>query len=177
MLGVAVSTIQLWVDSGLLSAWTTGGGHRRIARNSVFDMLKKQEEVVYASTKESYLSVLIVEDNEQQLRLYEKQVTSWNDNVNIITAIDGYEGLIKIGQALPDVIISDLMMPNIDGFQMVKVLKEIPELENCLIVVVSGLDDDEIVKRGGLPDGIHFFRKPAKFEELASLLKKKMESR
>lgn len=177
LLGVAVSTIQLWVDSGLLRAWLTGGGHRRIACDSVKEMLKRQQEVANWNAKETSLSVIVVEDDAQQRRLYEKQITGWEGNANVITAKDGYEGLIKIGQALPDVIISDLMMPNIDGFQMVKVLKEIPELESCLIIVISGLDEDEILKRGGLPDGVHFFKKPAKFEELEVLLKKKMDHR
>ena len=35
LLGVAVSTIQQWTNNGLLRAWTTAGGHRRITRNSV----------------------------------------------------------------------------------------------------------------------------------------------
>ncbi len=40
LLGVAVSTIQLWTKGGLLKAWTTGGGHRRIALRSVEEMLR-----------------------------------------------------------------------------------------------------------------------------------------
>jgi len=176
LLGVAVSTVQLWVDGGLLRAWTTGGGHRRIAYESVEEMLKQQQEAIKEHEEQTRLTVIVVEDDRQQRRLYEKQITSWESNANVITAKDGYEGLIKIGQALPDVIISDLMMPNIDGFQMVKVLKEIPELKNCLIVVVSGLDEDEILKRGGLPDGVLFFKKPVNFEDLEVLLKTKVGS-
>jgi len=43
LLGVAVSTVQLWANNGSLRAWTTDGGHRRIERTSVEEMLAKQQ--------------------------------------------------------------------------------------------------------------------------------------
>jgi excisionase family DNA binding protein len=46
LLDVAVSTIQLWTNNGVLRAWTTAGGHRRIARSSVEEMLSKKQLVV-----------------------------------------------------------------------------------------------------------------------------------
>lgn len=169
-LGVAVSTIQLWTNNGLLRAWTTGGGHRRITRRSVEEMLSQQQTDSGESKLDQPLSVVIVEDNVQQLRLYEKQFYNWKMNINVVTARDGYEGLIKIGKTLPSVIITDLMMPNMNGFEMVRALKEIPELKDSLIIVVTGLDKNEIETMGGLPEDIHVFRKPFSFDSLKSLL-------
>jgi excisionase family DNA binding protein len=176
LLGVAVSTIQLWTDNGLLRAWTTGGGHRRIACSSVEEMLSKQQEAANERSHDSHLSILVVEDDTQQRRLYEKQLSAMEKNAYITMAKDGYEALIRIGQTLPDVIISDLVMPNIDGFKMVKVLREIPELESCLVVVVSGLDEDEVLQRGGLPEDVHFFKKPVPLDKIGDLIKKKIKS-
>jgi CheY-like chemotaxis protein len=109
--------------------------------------------------------------------LYEKQFLSWQLNAQLVTANDGYQGLIKIGHLLPDVIITDLMMPNIDGIQMIRALKELPELEQSLIIVVSGLTENEITARGGLPEGVHVFTKPIPFERLEILLRKKQPSK
>ena len=176
LLGVAVSTIQLWADNGLLRAWTTGGGHRRIACNSVEEMLIKQQEAANELSQDSHLSVLIVEDDEQQRRLYEKQLSAMEKGAYITMAKDGYEALIRIGQTLPDVIISDLVMPNIDGFKMVKVLREIPELEDCLVIVVSGLDEDEVLRRGGLPEDVYFYKKPVPLQNIGDLIKEKVKS-
>ena len=175
LLGVAVSTIQLWTNNGLLRAWTTGGGHRRIARSSVEEMLGQQKAISGGREKElQQLSVVVVEDDEQQLRLYEKQFLNWHMNAHVVTAKDGYSGLIKIGLILPDVIITDLMMPHVDGFQMVRALKEMPELESSLIIVVSGLTEDEIKARGGLPQGVHLFTKPIPFENIETLIRQKL---
>lgn len=173
ILGVAVSTIQLWTNSGLLRAWTTAGGHRRIARSSVEEILSQQQAASGEQKPEKQLSVVIVEDDAQQRRLYEKQFISWKMNAHVVTAKDGYEGLIKIGHLMPDVIITDLLMPNIDGFQMIKSLKEMPELEGSEIIVVSGLTEDEITAKGGLPQGVKAFTKPVPFVELEALLRQK----
>lgn len=174
LLGVAVSTIQLWTNNGLLRAWTTGGGHRRITRNSVNKILADQREAAVDHNHGHKLSVVIVEDDAQLLRLYEKQFHAWDIKAHVVTASDGYEGLMKIGRVLPDVIITDLMMPNLDGFQMVRALTDLPELKESLIIVVSGLTKDEIAMKGGLPQCVHLFTKPFSFENVESLMRQKI---
>lgn len=72
LLGVAVSTVQLRTNNGLLRAWITAGGHRRIARNSVEEILSHQREVAIEPHHEASLSVVIVEDDAQQIRLFTK---------------------------------------------------------------------------------------------------------
>ena len=177
LLGVAVSTIQLWTNSGTLRAWTTDGGHRRIARESVEDILSQQRAASGVKKIDEQLSVVIVEDDAQQRRLYEKQFNAWKMNASVVTAKDGYEGLIKIGHELPDVIITDLMMPNMDGFQMIRALKKLPELEHCVIIVVTGLTDEERKAKGGLPQGVHVFTKPVPFNNLETLIRQKAQSK
>ena len=176
MLGVAVSTIQQWANEGLLKAWTTGGGHRRIIRSSIDEMLSQRlaaEEETTSEMLSQQPSIVIVEDNPQQIRMYVKQFRRWHKGINIVTANDGYEGLIKIGQTLPSVIITDLRMPNMDGFQMIKALKKMPELSECVIVVVTGLTVEEVQQQGGLPDDVELFIKPVAFEKLEKILRSK----
>ena len=175
LLGVAVSTIQLWTNNGLLRAWTTGGGHRRIACDSVNEMLAERKELTTEQSPEEQISIVIVEDDEQLLRLYKKQLNSWNSDTQVVAAKDGYEGLVKIGRVLPDVIISDLVMPNLDGFQMIRALTAFSELERSLIIVISGLPKDEIEKKGGLPDRVHLFTKPVHFDDIERLLRQKKQ--
>ena len=169
LLGVAVSTIQHWTNNGLLEAWTTQGGHRRIARSVVDEMLRQQQSI---KTPDQSLSVVVVEDNEQQLRLYEKQFNLSHLNASVVTASDGYSGLIKIGAVLPDVIITDLVMPNMDGFQMLRAVKAADELKDSLIIVVTGLTMDEVSNQGDLPAGVHLLTKPVVFSELETLIRK-----
>ncbi|MCW8929163.1 MAG: response regulator [Gammaproteobacteria bacterium] len=175
MLGVAVSTIQLWTDDGLLSAWTTNGGHRRIALDSIREVLKKRENV-FASSKleKKKLTLVIVEDDSSQLNLYKKQFSARELDVKVVEAKNGYEGLLQIGKHQPSIVITDLMMPDMDGFQMLNTLTNSKELDHCLFIVVSALSKTEVDHLGGLPKGVVFYTKPTPFNELENVILKKM---
>lgn len=177
MLGVAVSTIQLWTNNGLLQAWITGGGHRRIMRESVEKMLANTSSTATREVAKDELSVVVVEDDAQMQNLYTQQFKACQLKVELVTAVNGYEGLIKIGNTLPDAIITDLMMPNIDGFEMIRALEEVPELAQTTIIVVTGLDDDEIERNGGLPDTVMVLKKPVMFDRIESLLHEKLQAK
>lgn len=177
VLNVAVSTVQLWANNGLLDVRTTVGGHRRIASSSVEEMLSKSQPLIKNKQAEPKLSVMVVEDDAQQQRLYEKHFSAWGLDAKLITAKDGYEGMVKIGRVLPDVIITDLLMPNVDGFQMVKALKDIPELAHTTIIAISALEAADVRARGGLPQGVHLMTKPIVFNDLEVLLKNKLQSK
>ena len=169
LLSVAVSTIQSWTNSGILSAWTTGGGHRRITCSSV-DKLRQQQSALHSSDACKRLSIVIVEDDVKQLDLYKTQIKIMGLDVDITTANNGYEGLIKIGSVVPDVILTDILMPNIDGLQMIHALKKIPALKHCSIIVATGLSNEELKSKGRLPCGVEVLTKPVLIENLRDKL-------
>ncbi len=171
MLGVALSTVQLWTENGLLRAWKTRGGHRRIARNSVERVLIEQRAVIDNEAAKKEMTLVIVEDESLLLQLYQARIAAWGFNFNIVTATNGFEGLMKIGRCLPDVIISDIVMPDMDGFQMINALKIFPELKNSLIVVVSILSEQQIRKKNNFTEeNIVYFQKPVSFKKMKKLL-------
>lgn len=176
LLDVAVSTIQLWMDNGLLSGWTTAGGHRRIEKNSIEKMLSQRDRNSVDSTHDHPLSIVVVEDNEQEQLLYDKQFKNWNMDVNVCIAENGYSGLINVGKTSPKIIITDLMMPGMNGFEMIKAIKINPDLEACQIIVVSALTNDEIKIRGGLPADVLVFKKPMPFDELEIIIRNQVKS-
>lgn len=171
ILSVAVSTVQLWTKKGSLNSKTTAGGHRRISRESLESMLLEQSHSKKTVLGQNALSILVVENNPQMARLYQKSIESWQENVDLSVDNNGYDALISVGIKKPDVIITDLLMPEMDGFQMLKSISSQPELQASHIIVVTGLSNDEIATFGELPVNTHVFIKPIDFIALHKYLK------
>ncbi len=175
LLGVSIGTVQLWVESDLLQAWKTAGGHRRVMRESVDRLLHKSAQVEQpqakslAAEKERRLSVLIVEDDPSLLRLYQAKMSRWPIKLDLATADNAVAALLGIGRGGPDLLITDLNMPFTNGFEMLRVLTRAPEAVNTTIVVVSGLDAAEIARRGPVPPGIEVLSKPVPFDRLLAI--------
>lgn len=175
-LGVSLRTAQLWVDSGVLSAWKTEGGHRRILASSVDLILREQPgQPIPAQSSDPLLNlgalkVLVAEDDLTLLRVYRAQLSGWNLPIEVTTAANGYDALVLIGREQPDLMIADLAMPGIDGFQMVRALMASSFREGMEIIVVTGMDAAEIAAKGGLPDDMRIFSKPVPFGEIKALV-------
>ena len=173
MLGVSLRTVQLWVESGVLNAWKTPGGHRKVTIASINKIIEnrknaiKSDEDTSTAEKDAF-SILIVEDDEALRNLFKIYFSNWKLQVNVSFAANGFEGLIHLRKRTPDLLITDLMMPNIDGFEMIRHLKKIKEYANLDIIVFTGLSNDEINKRGGLPKDIRLFFKPVSFDIIES---------
>jgi excisionase family DNA binding protein len=168
-LGVALRTVQLWVEQGSLQAWKTVGGHRRVLVSSVERMMADRQARLQSANPDHPLRLLVVEDDARLRRLYELDVPSWTPSVQLELAKDGFEGLLKVGTFRPDVIITDLMMPGMDGFGMIAALRNDPSV-TARIVVVTALDAGTIRDRGGLPSDLLVLRKPAGLAELRALV-------
>jgi excisionase family DNA binding protein len=176
LLGVSVGTVQLWAESGLLRAWKTAGGHRRVMRDSVNDLLhnktgpkpagEKPESAVSAPRR---LKILVVEDDANLLRLYEATISCWTMVPTLMVASNAVAALLLIGRSNPDLLVTDLHMPGMDGFNMLRVLRETPETRNTTIVVVSGLDAANIHDQGGIPPNIEVLPKPVPFNRLEAI--------
>lgn len=175
LLGVSIGTVQLWVESDLLQAWKTAGGHRRVMRESVDRLLHKAADApsppvkLPAADKERRLRVLIVEDDPSLLRLYQAKMSRWPIKLDLVTVDNAVAALLAIGRGGPDLLITDLNMPFTNGFEMLRVLTRAPEAVNTTIVVVSGLDAAEIARRGPVPPGIEVLSKPVPFDRLLAI--------
>jgi len=172
LLGVSHRTVQLWVEGGVLQAWKTAGGHRRILLSSVHRLVAQRNQAVSGGqpaaaepAPSSARRIVMADDDATLLRLYELEISGWGLDAELIKARDGFDALIRIGEAKPDLLISDLNMPGMDGFRMVRTLRADPRYGKMAIIVISGLDRATISSMG-LPADIPVFSKPVRFPEL-----------
>ena len=176
ILGVSVTTTQNWAESGLLESWKTEGGHRRITRSSVERLMSepRTHRALYGKgiqhgSAESRLRVLIVEDDPSLLRVLQMRMDTWAFSPEVDIASDGFEALVKIGIHCPDLLVTDLNMPHIDGYRMINTLAGMPACKNMRTVVISGSEPEEVMASGNLPEGTPILKKPAPFLELEKI--------
>jgi CheY-like chemotaxis protein len=83
--------------------------------------------------------VLLVEDDPLVYRMYQKALTL--EGFDNETAVDGREGLAKAREYMPDIILLDIMMPNMNGVEMLTHLKSDPTTVNIPVIVLTNISD------------------------------------
>jgi excisionase family DNA binding protein len=169
LLGMSVTSVQHLVESGEIEAWKTRGGHRRIPITAVHAYMSTITKA--PSTADEPLTVLIVEDNPIQRGIYEAQFDSWDLPVRVRMCENGYKALIDIAGMRPDVLLLDIMMRGIDGYEVMQTVLAYPELADVNIAILTSLGHDELAQRGGLPPGVTYFPKPVVHEELRGYIR------
>lgn len=184
LLGISLRTAQLWVESGVLRAWKTAGGHRRILRSSVDAVLAERRSAIgeappstapESERQQRPFRLLVVEDEPDLLKLYRLTIASWDLPLQLVTADNGFEGLMRVGEARPDLLITDLNMPGIDGFRMIRTLCADPSSATMELIAVTALGAGEIADRGGLPPQVTVMTKPVPFDRLEQRVRAAVE--
>jgi excisionase family DNA binding protein len=172
LLGLSVATVQSLVEKGEIEAWKTLGGHRRIALKSINAYLAKNSpQLSRVDTDPKHrLRVLMVEDDEATRELYRYQFEDWDLPVDCTWMPSALEAMMDIASMRPDLLITDLSMPGVDGIEMLKTLKRNLQLADMQIVVISGLPPEAVAERGGLPPHAYLLQKPVNFDWLHGYL-------
>lgn len=185
--GVTPRTIQMWSDSGMIEVTKTLGGHRRITAEEVERLAKElgkklpgevpEQKAAAASPErddsgDDSVKIMLVDDDKDLLKLYQMQIESWETpKTQVFLASDGYDALLQIGARKPDIIITDLKMPRMDGGHMISIIQGNPDMSHCQIVVVTGLNKDEIQHKYDLPDNVVIEEKPIPFARIQRLVR------
>lgn len=90
--------------------------------------------------------ILIVEDDKFLRDLISQKLSK--EGYNIDQAVDGEEGVKKTKEIKPAIVLLDLILPGIDGFEVLTKLKEDPETKNIPVIILSNLGQREDVERG-----------------------------
>ena len=92
--------------------------------------------------------------------MYRLKFAEWKLPVRLHLAQNGFDGLVMVGKYAPSLVIADLSMPGMDGFEMIRRLTQSQEAGSPAIIVVTALAAAEIEAQGGLPPDIPVYSKP-----------------
>ena len=164
---VNVTTVKRWIREGHLKGFQTPMGHFKVVKTDFIQFLKDNhmpvDESILGSTE---LKVLVIDDDPGMIKTIVMTLESLNHNLRVDTATDGYDGLMKIGNAVPNLLILDLNMPKIDGYEVIKRVKNTEDYKSAEIMVVSSTLNEETEKKL-LNIGVSkYLKKPFKLSEL-----------
>ncbi|MCI0342150.1 MAG: response regulator [Planctomycetales bacterium] len=167
---VTAATVSRWIRAGSLKANSTPGGHYRVESSEFRDFLKRQGMPVPGFLQleggdGERRRVLVVDDEPSVLDLIVRALE--NDGPYLCeTATSGYEACLRAGVRRPDLVILDLVMPGVDGFEVCREIKSHSETSSCKILALTGYPDEGNVKRILQYGADRWLRKPVEIEEL-----------
>jgi len=145
LLMISPITVRAWAQKGLLPSHVTPGGHRRFLRESVEQFAKQYK----TAPPRNDLRVLVVDDDKQVAGFLVEWLTGLDEPFMVSSAVDGFEAGRKVHGFEPDIILLDLMMPELDGFAVCRQIKTDPDTNDIRVIAMTGpvRNEHEITSR------------------------------
>jgi len=119
---VSPLSIINWVNAGRLPAFRTPGGHRRIRREDLIRFMRDN----------------VVDDEASIREVLTEHLTTRAKPYEVMAAADGFEAGRLVATFKPDVVLLDLRMPGMDGFQVCRTIKADPETSSTVVIAMTG---------------------------------------
>ena len=164
---VTIPTVKRWIREGHLTAFQTAGGHFRVTEEEFrrFQDAHRMQVERTVTEAEALPKILIVDDDAALLDTL-LEALSWDGRYKVEVAQDGYEGLIKVGSFAPNLLVLDIRMPGLNGFQVCRRVKADPATRDIRILAITGQSvhqtREQILEAGA--DG--FLEKPIRLDDL-----------
>lgn len=167
MVGVSERTVANWIDRNQLSAHRTPGGHRRVSPEDLVGFLRSRQMPIPDDFADAP-RILIVEDEPDVARTLESALRHADPRYEVTVIGNGISALLHIGSEKPDLVLLDVMIPGMDGFEVCRKLRASPvcrEVSVLFVTAYSDLDPETVMERTGAAG---LLRKPVRGLEVAA---------
>jgi putative two-component system response regulator len=113
-------------------------------------------------------TIMIVDDTEMNIVIL---VEALQDDYELIVAINGLDAIELLEEQKPDLILLDIMMPEIDGYEVLKKLKKNPDLEHIPVILLSAITDSDSKNKGFFLGAVDYVTKPFEIIEVKARVK------
>ncbi len=159
---MSINAIKTWIREDRLPALRTPGGHHRIAEA---DLVAFQARMIQNSRGPAAAPrLLVVDDDEALLAALKETLELTLPGAVVATASDGYEGLLEVGVFRPDVLVLDIRMPRLDGYEVCTRLKKRRDTAAIRILAVTAYPEGQARERALACGADDFLAKPFPLE-------------
>jgi len=176
---VSPLSIINWVNAGRLPAFRTPGGHRRIRKEDLLLFMRDNGLPIPDELKQGSgrRKVLIVDDESSIREVLSEHLTTRSKPYEVSTAADGFEAGRLVATFRPDIVLLDLRMPGLDGFQICRTIKAGPETSSTVVIAMTGYYSPETEARVLECGAIRCFAKPVEPSTLSGFIDSIFEQR
>lgn len=170
LLGFHVNTLKNWVRDGKMPAFKTLGGHYRIRAKDLVRVLRENEIPVPPQLDVARYNIMVIDDEPSFLSLIKACFKNNRETFDIKTFSNGCDALMDIGRNAPDLILLDIRLPHMDGYELLARFKQSPETRDVKIVAISGHPEEgEKILQCGADD---FYLKSEDINQLLEKMEK-----
>jgi excisionase family DNA binding protein len=137
LLGVAVGSVAKWIDKDELRAGRTPGGHRRVTEGDLLEFLQRQKLPIPPELTGTPVRILIVEDEESVANWVAQEIRTEHPDFQVMQAHDGFAAGEIVGSWQPDVVVLDLRMPGMDGYEVCRRIKARQGVKDPVIIAMT----------------------------------------
>ncbi|OHD70309.1 MAG: histidine kinase [Spirochaetes bacterium RBG_16_49_21] len=165
--GVPPETVLGWIKGGKLLAETAAGGHRRIRKDDVDRYLMENNLAPgNLARAEERKKILVVDDDDIIVETIVQCLEEDEHCYELYSATDGFEAEAQIKHFNPDLMILDIMMPDINGYEVCRKIKSDKDTRDIKIIVLSAYMDEKSSKKMNEYGADACFSKPLPLPEL-----------
>jgi excisionase family DNA binding protein len=175
MLGVSAPTVINWINEGLINAHRTPGGHRRITREDLVVFAKDHDYPLSPELiNDPACKVLIVDDEPDFCEMVRNYLTACG-GYEIEVAHSGFAAGLTIARFHPRVVVMDILMPDMDGFEVLKMMRSDPEMQDIPVIACTAYRDTQIESRVHQESFQGYIEKPLRLDKLVLVIEQALE--
>jgi len=147
LLGVAVGSVANWIDQGKLKAGRTPGGHRRVRREDLLDFIQRQKLPIPRELLPDGPRILVVDDEPTVTHWIVQAIRKDLPDCDVHEAHDGVAAGQIVGSLRPHVVLLDLRMPGLDGYEVCRRIKSNPHTADVVVLAMTAFPSPESEQR------------------------------
>lgn len=160
LVSVDPSTVSKWIDRGLLIAFKTPGGHRRIRQADLLSFLRKHEMPIPAELGAAVVRLVVVDHDKSVLDGIKRSLKGHADRLDLHLTTSGLEALLLTADLRPHGLLIDLQLPDFDVLEAVRAVRARPGLSGTRVLTLSSKPRNDTVSRSIAAGAVACLGKP-----------------